>query len=622
MDQFCANANDKYRRCYCSSRYTEFRNTEMALDQAKQMLLRFQDNNLAAVNLTSDEVSAMYSATEGESAIRNDTSAAAEMLNEIGDLLSGKKKATAQTSNQTTSLNILSMDFTSDIDDIWGGTSDSIFATSSTSSADLNALEGQALYDSATKQCLQVVSASCENDAVLSMARSAYGIMITQDCNAYEKNLDKQKSSVEQTVRQAEKTLRDARLEEYRAHNSNDVNECLDRVRTAVKSDVACGANYQRCMDYTGMYIKSTGEVIYGPQLFQLESLIQLDGSADVLAANPQFNDFLESRKMFATSALDTCRDISDIVWQEFKRAALIEIAQAQDEKIEEVKMSCVSTMKECYDTQSNALKSYDTNTAKMSGAIAAYAARDMCREQVTACAALYGNNSACEFDANGHLTSSASACGLTSLLAFVDSVDDVRIAEGCETALNTYLQEICTPTQGDKKYPWNCVKMTTDDLKKTIQTRATAVCSDPTNKNNVAAETQRKVNKIIDDIEAELDMQMMAACEELDGYWLDAEMALQNSSATGQNPQLVTAFYSNVFGGRNGDAERSRGTCVENTTMIQCLNYNDTAEEATPVAKYDRDRDECVFTDEWYKTRCTMLGNGYYENGVCYVAQ
>ena len=30
MDQFCANANDTYRRCYCSARFTEFRDTEYA----------------------------------------------------------------------------------------------------------------------------------------------------------------------------------------------------------------------------------------------------------------------------------------------------------------------------------------------------------------------------------------------------------------------------------------------------------------------------------------------------------------------------------------------------------------------------------------------------------------
>ena len=34
MDQMCANANDTYRRCFCSERFTKFRDTENALDQA------------------------------------------------------------------------------------------------------------------------------------------------------------------------------------------------------------------------------------------------------------------------------------------------------------------------------------------------------------------------------------------------------------------------------------------------------------------------------------------------------------------------------------------------------------------------------------------------------------
>ena len=40
MDQFCANANDTYRRCYCSEKFTEFRDTENALDEAKTQLIK------------------------------------------------------------------------------------------------------------------------------------------------------------------------------------------------------------------------------------------------------------------------------------------------------------------------------------------------------------------------------------------------------------------------------------------------------------------------------------------------------------------------------------------------------------------------------------------------------
>ena len=50
------------------------------------LLAQFEDNNLNAVDKTAAEVDAMYSATIGEAAIKNDTSAAQSVLNEIGDL--------------------------------------------------------------------------------------------------------------------------------------------------------------------------------------------------------------------------------------------------------------------------------------------------------------------------------------------------------------------------------------------------------------------------------------------------------------------------------------------------------------------------------------------------------
>ncbi|MDE5615578.1 MAG: hypothetical protein K2I81_01965 [Alphaproteobacteria bacterium] len=615
MDQFCANANDTYRRCYCSSKFTEFRDTEYALEQAKTLLMQFEDNNLNAVDKTAAEVNAMYSATVGELAIKKDTSAAANTLNEIGDLLSGKKKASTS-SGSTTSLGIMSFDFTDDVDDIWSGGGSSIFNTSS--GEDLSQLEGQKLYDSANSQCLKIISESCENNAVLTMARSAYNILITQDCNAYEKKVNSQREAVKQTVRQAEKILRDARLEEYRAHNSADVNECLDKVRTALTQDTACGANYKRCLDYSGVYIdQNTGEPIYSPRLFQLVEQINLDGSADVLGRNAQFNQFLDSKKMFATTALDSCRDISDIVWNEFKRTALIEIAQAQDAKIEEVKMSCVSTMADCYDTQSNALKSFDNTTSQYAGATAAYAARAMCQDKVAACAALYAGagDVQCQFDSNGRLTNGAT-CGLTALVSFVQTVDDVRVAEGCATALENKLKDTCTPQKGDRGYPWNCRGMSREELTTTVRGYAQMYCADPTSQ-TLAAETETTVNKAINDLYEELDYQLMEACEDIDGYWIEADGVMQdNLSGT-----LLTAFYANYFGGRSdANKELSWGRCVQNDTQIQCLNYNTDAEN--PVAQYDRNRDECIFSEAWYKSQCEGPMGGYYENSVCYVAK
>ncbi len=649
MDQFCANANDTYRRCFCSSRFTEFRDTELALDQAKVLIQRFEDNNLNAVDKTAAEVDAMYSASIGEAAIKNDTSGAQQLLDEIGDLLSGKKKADENPNNN---LNLLSLDFSTDMDDIWGGSGSSIFDTDKKVS--LSELEGQRLFDATNKQCLDIVGDQCESDAILNMATSSYGIMITQDCNAYEKSVNKKREAVMNTVRQAEKVLREARLEEYRAHNSQDVNECLGKVRKAMLTDVACGENYERCLDYTGVFVKqTTGEAIYSPRLFMLADTIKLDGkSSDVLGSNTEFDKFIETKKMFATTALDTCRDISDTVWTEFKRTALIEIAQAQDELIESVKMSCVNTMKECYDTQSDSLKSFDDTTAKAAGALSAIAAKEMCKEKVTTCAALYSQGGdGCKFDSNGHLDEKAGGdakkCGLAALLAFVDTVDDVRIAEGCEAAIDSHLKELCTPTTGDMGYPWNCrlrARKSTnntdtssaagsntgrsitnrsdsfDSIETIIMDYALDNCAvGATTYDSLDATIRLKVENSLNDMYEQLEYQLIDACEALDGVWMTADDKWLEKTNFNVNAPLVTAFYTSVWNSVSQEVSDTWGKCIENTTMVQCLAYNDESREEN-YATYNREKDECTFSEEWYQLRCSMLGNGYYENGVCYL--
>lgn len=639
MDQFCANANDTYRRCVCSARYNEFRNTENAISEALDLLAQFQDNNLTAVGLSAEEVNAMYTATEGENAIKRDTSAAGEMLAEIDDLLSGN--VSSSSGNTNNSLGLLTVDFTSDLGDIWGDGGNSIFDSSA--GVDLSTLTGEELYSEASKQCMQLIADSCENNAVLTMARSAYSIMITQDCNIYERNINSQKESLEQTVRTAEKYLREARLEEYQSHNSADVNECLENVRSAMLADVACGANYVRCLDPTGAYINATtGDPIYSPRLFQLANTITLPGVTDsgfednILSSNSGYDNFLESKKMFAETALDSCRDISDIVWNEFKRQAIIEIAQAQDEKIEEVKMSCVSTMAECYDTQMGALRDFDTTTAQYSGALSAAAARSMCQDQVIACASLYGNTNNCKFDGNGRLevgnnSSSLTGeaandrCGLTALLQFVDSVDTTRINEGCETALQNYATELCTPSNSENVYPYGCIGLSRNDLEQTLNAFANRNCA--AGGNRLTMDIDGLVDNMISDIDDALLGSLSEQCEEMGGYWIYEND--ETYGALGSNATPFTEFYTSVFGIRltnfneatsAGDGARyglSYGQCAENTIQVRCLDYNNLY--GANVATYNESRNECVLNEEWYAQQCESALDGYYENGTCY---
>ncbi len=640
MDQLCAKANDTYRRCFCSERFVDFRDTEEALDAAKNLLMKFEDNNLNAVDKTAAEVAAMYSASEGERAIKEDTSGAAKMLEEIGDLLSGKRKTETKSISQ--SLGVLDFDFSGDVGDIWGGGGGGSSIFSGGSGVDLTELEGQELYNQAHKQCVSLIADSCENDAVFSMAKSSYSILISQDCNAYQKSLNSKRSAVEQTVRTAEKYLREARLEEYRSHNSADVNECIAKVRSALTQDTACGANYKRCLDYTGAYInQSTGDPIYSTKLFKLADLINLpgltgaagtnSGVGDILDSNPEFDDFLDSRKMFAEEALDTCRDISKNVWDEFKRTALIEISQAQDEKIEEVKNSCVSTMKECYDTQSDALKSFDDNTAQVTGALTAYASRAMCEEKVLACAALYGSQG-CNVDQNGKV--SGDGCGLAQLKTFVSAVDDVRAAEGCAGAIDTFVRDLCTPSTEGQEYPWNCrtlakgveptdaATVSSMPAAGTIAQRITRFalnnCLDPNSGGSqtfgdLQEQTQNQVRNAIQDVADQVYAQLSDVCKTLGGEWISLEKF--ESMPTGDADRLE-AYYSTVFAG-NYSGEADYGVCVQQTDKIICLAENIDGME--PMATYNDATKECRFTPAWYQNKCESVG-GTYENSACYV--
>lgn len=627
MDQFCANANDTFRRCYCSEKFRDFRDTEDALDQAKVLLQQFEDNNLNAVDKSAAEVSAMYSATAGEAAIKTDVSGAQSLLNSIGDLLSGKKTKleTPQTS-VSGSMGIMDLDFSTSMDDIWGGGGD-LFADNSSSATDMTALEGLSLYNTSNKQCVEIIGSNCENQAMLNMATSAYGIMIAQDCNMYEKNVEKKREQVKQAVRQAEKVLRDARLEEYRAHNSADVNECLTKVQNAIKTDVACGPNYERCLDYTGKYInQSTGEPIYSVNLFNLVDLIDLDATDGESTTN--FYKFLDERKMFATTALDSCRDIADTVWTEFKRVALIEIAQAQDEKIEEVKMSCVSTMAECYDRQAGALKSFDTTESQVTGAISAYAARSLCEDKVAACASLY--KGCTPSDNSNNSKSNYQIPETCPLWAFVDAVDNVRVAEGCADGVQKYVNDLCTPSSGDKGFPWNCRNAgfedsASDNFYATVQSRAVELCWDPTSTTKVddrkyadlPPDTKRMVDGIISDTKEQLFEMLETTCEELNGYWYSTQYDENTFSQNALKP--LAAFYSNVYGRTPNASEvgTGPGACIENTKMIRCESYNSGEEEK--VATYDAARDECNFTEAWYQNQCETVLGGYYEGGICY---
>ena len=135
-----------------------------------------------------------------------------------------------------------------------------------------------------------------------------------------------------------------------------------------------------------------------------------------------------------------------------------------------------------------------------------------------------------------------------------------------------------------------------------------------PASESRIQADIVRQFSGLQEELEGVLSEK----CTEQDGFWFVS--STPNSVTSSMKP--LNSFYTNVFGGRATDKEKSLGTCYENSTMVQWISYNADNAKDGEMARYDAVRDECVFTDKWYEQQCSLLGNGYFENGVCYVAQ
>ncbi len=608
MDQFCANANETFRRCYCSDKFEQFQATEANLETAKSLLMQFQDNNLMAVDLTAAEVGAMYSATVGEEAIRKDPSGAQQILDKIGDILSGKTVVSAENNriNMT-----MEFDLGFDVEDIWsGGGADDIF--SNNRGSNLTALSGVKLYNETARQCMGLSKDTCESDATFNMVRSAYSILIGQDCNAYEKKINATKEAVAKTVREAEQILREARLEDYRAHNTQDVNECLDRVRDAMLEPVACGPNFVKCLDYTGEYIDSQGEVNYTPKLFDLRNLLRLEGAyGNVAQMNPGFDRFIEDKKMHAAQALDTCRDKSDLVWGEFKRAALIEIAQAQDDKIEEVQDDCLNIVRECYDQQSGGLAKMG---GEQTGALNVATARAMCADKLMACANLYtpAGGTACTFDNRTGAITNRDSCGLRELIDFVDTSDDIKIAEGCRESMENYAKEFCkpAPSEADKGPFWGCRLRTEAEIKTAMDNQAAIVCKNPRT-GDIDAMAQQYKDVLLSEVTEELNINLRDLCESVTGVWF--------SGAAPSGTAFEQAFYTEMSGSAAGSST-DIGYCAQNTERAQCLAAED-ASGSQGWISWNETNNACEFSAQWREFMCEQIG-GYIEGNDCYTLE
>lgn len=431
MDQFCAKQNDTYRRCICSSRLAEIQSREKVLSQTSDEIQDFKDLNISAITKTAAEVNAMLTSTAGEIAATNanDTSASNSTLAGISSVLANTKSKSLSTAG--------TLDIAGDINAIWA-------TTSLTSGASIANTTGETLYNAVHSQCAEMVAATCGTQSRLNMVVSAYGMYIENDCTVLATALDKNITAAKGKVRETEREMNTARLQNYDAHNSSSINDCIAQVRKDITSDSACGTDYVHCLDISGKYLnRETGEPIYSADFYQLETQISLSGDILTNQSNRLIVAELNRKRSFAARGLDTCRDLADDVWDEFMRQAIIEIYQGQQARVRDVKNNCLDVVNECYDTQSKSLKDFSKIKESLLLGARLELSEQLCREKLDACSNLYGGGSN----------------GLQELLTAMSDITDQKIAKECSVLLQDFAKETCAVPSNDTlhSYPYAC---------------------------------------------------------------------------------------------------------------------------------------------------------------------
>lgn len=513
MDQFCLQ-DDVYKRCICSKRLDSLRDKERTLSQTATSLQNFTDYNIDAITKTAKEVAASLNATAGESTIAADKSAAAQKLQGISAVLGTTKQQALSTAGK--------LDIAGDVSAIWSAPSDFIGAV------DISNMEGETLYNQVHSQCVDMVRGECGSDSTLNMVVSAYGMYIEQDCNIRAAALDGQTYTAAANIRQTGYDMNKARLSNYDAHNATAINDCIAQVRKDITTDGTtegpCGANFVHCLDVSGMFLDfNTGDPIYSTDFFKLENAISMDGDILNSVSNRLTVAQLDDKKKFAERGLDTCRDIADDVWTEFKRQAVIEIYQRQQAAVKQVRDDCLQVINQCYDEKLGQLRQFVGTEATLM-AQSVETAEALCKQKVDSCSNVFGSK--------------------VNLLAFVDSMGTRRISDDCEKQLTDYINSVCaTANDLDHAYPYSCRMRAPGSFDKDSLpgsdgsdstsiyslllkfakencARTDALASGDTSFRQLPTETLQAVNKVFDAVSLEMRLALKAECEKYLGFW------------------------------------------------------------------------------------------------------
>ena len=497
MDQFCAQIDPEFRRCACSARLDSMRDRMRTLRQTTDSLQDFADLNIMAIELGAAEVTAMLTATAGETAgigaRATDTSASASAIAGISDVLAGARSsgpAAAQVGGR--------LDIAGDVSQIW-------MSTDLIGGADIAQMTGARLFEQVHAQCIEIAREMCPNENTLNMVIAAYGMAIEQDCNAISASIDAGQFAAMDSIRMMEREMQLARLDNFDAQNATGINECIAQVRRDITSASACGPGFVHCLDITGRFLnRQTGLPILGPDLVELGQMIDLSGDILRTDRNMPFIAMIESMRPMASRGLSTCQMIADNVWSEFTRQAIIEIYQGQQSRVRNVRAECLDILNTCFDENLQSLRDFSGLGDQVLLGARVELSEELCHNHLQMCNNLYG--------------------GQDVLIAHIQQIGTTRIAEGCLGSLSEFARLLCTPIGSlSHTFPWGCRILAPGSMHddnpnsifRRLENHARDNCVRPSERDSaLPVQVLADISEVLSGITTQLQTQLMQECE------------------------------------------------------------------------------------------------------------
>ena len=379
MDEFCANKDSQLKRCACSARTGEFKNTQKSLDNVEDKLLDFSQR-LLQVNMDPADAAVINQESEGERAYNatKDKTASRKTLDEIAEKLN-----TSFDSAERNNMSALS----------WSLDMDTAFdSVDSLSGVSTTAKSGVALRNAALPICREMAAEVCSDDDI-SLVENSYNMVIEQDCNTVRKSYETQTATARNKILESGALLDMTRLNNYQENNSDDILTCKSKMLNMLTNTNVCGENLTKCLDISGRYINpTTGTAFLSTDLVQLSDLIARPTNGDSwsrVPKNSSFISFLNSKKKYIEPATKNCQAIADDVWDGFIDDALSQIKIAQNAKLEEIRQSCTTLMAECLDDAKQNLSDFDSRALSTFGVMTDKTANALCENVKASCSAV-----------------------------------------------------------------------------------------------------------------------------------------------------------------------------------------------------------------------------------------